>query len=483
MRRAKIVCTLGPASDTPERIRALMEAGMDVARLNFSHGDHAYHAGLLQRVREAARVLDRPIAVLQDLAGPKLRIGLLEDHQPVRLEPGARVALVMDSAPGNAARLPTSFDLSPHLHSGDAVLLADGAFELRVLQTCAGGVECEVVTGGLLGERKGINLPGGGLEIPALSEKDFADLEFGLEQGLDAIALSFIRSARDLRLLRERMRYWAGRHQGRGLDTAVVAKLEKPQALEHLDEILAAADGVMVARGDLGVELPLEQVPAIQKNIIRAARRRRMPVITATQMLVSMTRQPRPTRAEASDVVNAVLDGSDALMLSEETASGEYPVEAVRVLERLIVEAEKLAPALAPAMPSGSIPEAIAAAAAQAAAALPLDAIAAFTQTGSTARLLSGYRPPCPIYALTPNPRTRDRMALYWGVTPLSLPEIASTDEMITRAEARLLAAGCLAPGAAFALVAGAPYGVPGRTNLMKILKAEAAGRGTEADN
>ncbi len=472
MRRAKIVCTLGPSSATPERIRELAQAGMDVARLNFSHGDHAYHAGLLEQVRLASAAFDRPIAILQDLAGPKLRIGLLENHQPVRLEAGAEVELVKDEAPGNAARLSTSIDLGPHLKPGDAVLLADGAFELQVRDIRAQGVLCTVISGGVLGERKGINVPGGALDIPALSEKDFRDLEFGLEQGVDYVALSFVRRRRDVRLVRERMRYWSGRHQDRGMDTAVIAKLEKPQAIEHLEEILAVSDGVMVARGDLGVEMPLERVPALQKTIIRQAHAHRLPAITATQMLVSMTRQPRPTRAEASDVVNAVLDGSDALMLSEETANGDYPVEAVRMLDRLIVEAEKIATSLPPAMPSGSIPEAIAAAAAQAAAALPLDAIAAFTQTGSTARLLSSYRPPCPIFALTPNARTRSRLALYWGVYPLSLPEIASTDEMITRAEAKLLASGCLASGNVFALVAGAPYGVPGRTNLMKILKA-----------
>lgn len=472
MRRAKIVCTLGPASADRERIRELAQAGMDVARLNFSHGDHAFHARLMELVRQVAEELERPIAVLQDLAGPKLRIGLLENHQPVRLETGAQVTLGPGDAPGNASRLPTSFDLSSQLKPDDVVLLADGSFELRVQSVRPGEVLCTVVTGGLLGERKGINLPGSGLDIPALTEKDFADLDFGLEHGVDYIALSFIRSAHDLQLLRERIRYWARHHEGRGLDTPVIAKLEKPQALEHLAEIFSFVEGVMVARGDLGVELPLERVPAIQKTIIRQARAHRLPVITATQMLGSMTRQLRPTRAEASDVVNAVLDGADALMLSEETASGDYPMESVRMMDRLILEAEKIATAAPPAMPSGSIPEVIAAAAALAAGALPLDAIAAFTQTGSTARLLSSYRPPCPIFALAPNPRTRTRLALYWGVAPLALPEITSTDDMFTCAEQRLLSAGCLAPGATFALVAGAPYGVPGRTNLLKIVHA-----------
>ncbi len=472
MRRTKIICTLGPSSSEPAMIRELAMAGMDVARLNFSHGDHEFHAQLIARVRQVGRELGKEIPILQDLAGPKLRTGLLVNRQPVRLEPGQKVTLFCGDEPGDAQRLSTSIDLSADVKPGDSVLLADGLLELRVDATPTCEVVCTVLNGGLLGERKGINLPGALVNVPALTDKDFADLDFGLDQGVDYVALSFVRSENDLHLLHERIRMWASRHDGRGLDTPVIAKLEKPQALDRLPEILQFVDAVMVARGDLGVEVPLERVPALQKHIIRSARHARLPVITATQMLGSMTRQPRPTRAEASDVANAVLDGSDALMLSEETASGDHPIAAVRMMDRIISEAEKIEqPALPPAPSPDSIPDTIAGSVALAARNLPLSAIAIFTKTGATARLLSGYRPHCPVYALAPSERTRARLALYWGVQAMALPEMNSTDDMLGRAEAVLIEKAGLRSGQTVAIVAGTPFGVAGRTNLMKIVR------------
>jgi len=473
MRRAKIVCTLGPASHDLSTIRALAEAGMDVARLNFSHGDHAFHAALIGRIRQVARELDRPIAILQDLSGPKIRTGVLAGHVPVKLEPGAKLTLLAGSGDGTVERVFTTLDLSGEVRAGEAILLDDGLLELCVDHVTGSEIHCHVVAGGALNEKKGINLPGSRLSIPAVTDKDVADLHFGLEQEVDYVALSFVRSEHDVQVLRERIRHWAQRHDGQGLDTPVIAKLEKPQAIDRLEEILNFSDGVMVARGDLGVELPPEKVPAIQKRIIRSARAHRVPVITATQMLESMTEHPRPTRAEASDVANAILDGSDAVMLSAETASGKYPVEAVRMMARIIQEAEAIEPPKV-VHRSGlemSIPEAIAESVARTAVDLNLNAIAVYTKGGSTARLVSSYRPPCPIYALAPSPRTRTRLALYWGVVPIASPEIVSTDEMLGKGERQLLDLKLVQPGHTVAIVAGSPFGVPGRTNLMKVLR------------
>jgi pyruvate kinase len=474
MRRAKVVCTLGPASCDKDSITELVRAGMDVARLNFAHGDHSEHAELIARVRSIAQQSGRAIAILQDLAGPKIRTGRLVGREPVELSTGAPVCLQSGDGEGSAQRLYTSHDLSGEVRVGDPILLADGLLELRVQSVAGQEINCRVIAGGLLGEKKGINLPGSKLSIPALTDKDTADLEFGLEQGVDYVALSFVRSANDLLLLRERIRMWSQRHAGRGLDTPIVAKLEKPQAIDHLDEILGAADVVMVARGDLGVELPPERVPAIQKTIIHAARRQRVPVITATQMLESMTEHPRPTRAEASDVANAVLDGTDALMLSAETASGLYPIESVDMMSRIISQAEAIAHELPRRRTREplSIPEAIAESVARSADLVELKAIAVFTKGGSTARLVSNYRPRCPIFGLAPDARTRSRMALYWGVTPIESPHIVTTDEMLGKAEQRLLELKLVERGDPIAIVAGSPWGVAGRTNLMKILRA-----------
>ncbi|HVB97986.1 MAG TPA: pyruvate kinase [Candidatus Dormibacteraeota bacterium] len=474
MRRAKIICTLGPASADPAVLRKMVLAGMDVARLNFSHGNHDSHARAIAAIRKISEEIGRPIGILQDLGGPKIRTGPLEGHQPVLLEPGNRIVLSAAAGMGDAERVRTTVDLSSEVKPGEPLLLADGMIGLRVEEIRGQDIACRVEAGGLLGENKGINLPDSKLSIPAITAKDIADLEFGLEQGVDFIAMSFVRQAQDLYDLRNKIATWANAHEGRGMDTLVVAKLEKPQAMEHLDEILDACESVMVARGDLGVEMPPEKVPALQKKIIAEARRKRRPVITATQMLESMTEHPRPTRAEASDVANAVLDGTDALMLSGETAAGHYPVEAVAMMARIIVEAEAMPrpPALRPPATELSIPETIAESVAHGAEDLKMAAIAVFTSGGSTAYMTSSYRPPCPIYGLSPDARTRSRLTLYWGVTPISSPEILTTDEMLRRAELRLLDLNLVRLGDIIAIVAGSPFGVPGRTNLMKILRA-----------
>jgi pyruvate kinase len=474
MRRAKIICTLGPASVEPAVLREMARAGMDVARLNFSHNSHDFHALAISTIRKVSEEIGRPIGILQDLAGPKIRTGPLAGHQPVCLEPGGRVVLSVAAGAGNAERLHTTVDLSSEVRAGDPLLLADGMLELLVEEVRGQEIVCRVGTGGMLDENQGINLPNSRLSIPAITEKDLRDLEFGLEQGVDFIALSFVRQALDVRNLRGKIAAWADAHHGRGMDTPIVAKLEKPQAMEHLNDIVDACESVMVARGDLGVEMPPEKVPALQKRIIAEARKKRRPVITATQMLESMTEHPRPTRAEASDVANAVLDGTDALMLSGETAIGRYPVEAVAMMSRIIVEAEAM-PRHAAARPAPrdlSIPETIAQSVSHAAEELRMAAIAVFTSSGSTARMVSSYRPPCPVYGLTPDTRTRSRMTLYWGVSPISSPEILTTDEMLGRAERRLLDLKLVSPGDIIAIVAGTPFGVPGRTNLMKILRA-----------
>ena len=474
MRRAKIICTLGPKSVEPDVLRAMAHAGMDVARLNFSHGDHDSHARAIATIRKVAEELGRPIGILQDLSGPKIRTGRLENQQPVLLRPGTRIVLSAAAGVGNAECVRTTVDLSGEVKFGEPLLLADGMLELGVEEVRGRDIVCRVVSGGLLGENQGINVPNSKLSIPAVTPKDLTDLEFGLEQGVDFVALSFVREARDLHELRAHIATWANAHEGRGMDTLIVAKLEKPQAMEHLDEILNACEGVMVARGDLGVEVPPEKVPALQKTIISHARRRRCPVITATQMLESMTTHPRPTRAEASDVANAVLDGTDAVMLSGETAVGQFPVEAVAMMSRIIAEAESIPHSQALRLDTAelSIPETIAESVAHVAQELRMAAIAVFTNSGSTARMVSSYRPPCPVYGLAPDARTRSRMTLYWGVTPVSSPEILTTDEMLGLAERRMLDLKLVRPGDIMAIVAGSPFGVPGQTNLLKILRA-----------
>ncbi len=469
MPRTKIVCTIGPASDSEDVLRRMLDAGMDVARLNLSHGTHEEHARRFETLRRLAEGAKRPLAILLDLQGPKIRTGRLACG-PVTLAPGRRVTLTTRDMPGSAELISTTYQGLPHdVKAGDRILLDDGLMELRVVAVRGQDVECEVVTGGVLGEHKGINLPGVDISEPSLTEKDREDLEFGLELGVDFIALSFVRRPEDILDLRRIL------HQRR-VDIPVIAKIEKPEAVENLDEILDMSGGVMVARGDLAIETSPELVPMLQKRIIAHAKGARVPVITATQMLESMTQHPRPTRAEASDVANAILDGTDAIMLSAETAVGKYPVESVAMMARIADVAEKtphvrrrLSPIPRGGPPVGVFANAAAFVAAETAENLHAKAIIAFTTSGSSARLVSQYRPEVPILAATTTETACRRSALYWGVTPINIPKVDSTDEMIQAADHTALQRGLVRPGDTIVIVAGTPVGSRGTTNLMKM--------------
>jgi pyruvate kinase len=467
IRRAKIICTIGPACNNEASMRELLRLGMDIARLNFSHGTHEDHAQHIQRLRRAAAREGRTVCILQDLQGPKIRTGLLEQRKPVLLKAGSIVTITPQEVPGNATRISTTFpDLARELSPGARILLSDGLIELKVRSIRGKDVLCNVINGGILGEHKGINLPGVALSIPALTEKDRKDLEFGLTHGVDAIALSFVRTAADVNIVKQIIAKHAS-------DIPVIAKLEKPQAIDHLEEILEVADGVMVARGDLGVEMAPEKVPVIQKHIIRRAAAWRRPVITATQMLESMVENPRPTRAEASDVANAIFDGTDAVMLSAETASGKYPRESVSIMSRIILEAERNHEDLGQfrrrrERRSLSIAETICESIAHAAEDLPMGAIAIFTETGNTARMISKYRPKAPIYAFAHVDRVVQRMNLYWGVRPVGCRQARSAEQMVTMAEQDLVRGGVLQPGEVLGVVAGTRQ-ASGSTNLLRL--------------
>ncbi len=460
MRRTKIVCTIGPASNSPEVLRELLLAGMNVARLNFSHGTHADHGKVIATLRALSAELRLPLAILQDLQGPKIRLGTFQGGR-AQLVKGAEFSLTTRPVVGTAALASTTYDRLPQdVKAGDRLLLVDGLIELTALEVSADTVRCRVVIGGEIGDHKGINLPGVAVSATAMTPKDREDLAFGISQGVDMVAVSFVRSAEDIR----QVKAWITELQS---DLPVIAKLEKPEAIQNLDAILDATDGVMVARGDLGVELPLEQVPLVQKDVIQRTRRRALPVITATQMLESMVGNPRPTRAEASDVANAILDGTDAVMLSAESAVGKYPVEAVKVMARIAVIAEASLPAWATMVERAStFPDAISEAACRAAGELKAKAIVAFTQSGLTARLISKYRPDVPIFALSPSESIQRRLCLHWGVAPRVIEILTSTDEL-PKVEAGLLADGLVEPGDALVIVAGAPLFARGTTNLL----------------
>ena len=463
-RHSKIVCTIGPVTRTPRMIRKLIDAGMDVARLNFSHGTHEEHAENVAALREAAMLMKKPIAILADLQGPKIRTGALAGGGSVALRTGQKFVITTAKVLGDSTRVNTIFRPLPHeVKPGDRILLSDGLIELRVERVRGHEVQCHVVNGGILGEHKGINLPGVQLHVPALTEKDRVDLRFALKQGVDYIAVSFVRRAEDVVLAKSLIRRAKK-------DTPVIAKLEKPEAIENLEEILRASDGVMVARGDLGVEMNPERVPVVQKNIIARAREFRRPVITATQMLESMTENPRPTRAEASDVANAIFDGSDAVMLSAETATGRYPVEAVSMMARIIEQAEESIheyprPATQERL---KVPETVAELVCHASRELHMKLIAVFTHSGFTARLVSRYRPLVPIVAFSPEAHTRRRMALLWGVTSRSISDIKKIDGLAMIAEKRLMEERLVRKGDVIGIVAGTPMGIRGTTNFMK---------------
>jgi pyruvate kinase len=466
-RCAKIVCTLGPSSSTEEQIRQLLLLGMDVARLNFSHGTHEDHLQRIRTLRKVAAELGRTVCVLQDLQGPKIRTGALRNHMPVNLVPGARVTITNKPVEGTAELLATTFKTLAHeAEIGSRILLSDGRLSLKVLEVEGEDVLCEIIDGGMLGEHQGINLPGAVLSAPSLTRKDKKDLVFGLAAKVDAVAISFVRSAADILAVKKLI-------AATGSNTPVIAKLEKPQAIEHLEEILQAADAVMVARGDLGVEVPPEKVPMIQKHVIRRAQVWRKPVITATQMLDSMIQNPRPTRAEASDVANAIYDGTDAVMLSGETASGKYPREAVSMMARIVVEAEadirRVAISRRREIPELTIAEAICESVAHVAEVLNMRGIAVFTSTGHTAGLISKYRPRAEVYAFSNVPEVCNRLNLYWGLRPIPVKALRSVEAMVDAAEAELRHAKVANTGDVVAIVAGTRMVTPGSTDFIRL--------------
>ncbi len=466
-RRAKIVGTLGPASSNETTFRELVRAGLDVARLNFSHGTQPEKLKLIEMVRKVAAAEGKPICILADLQGPKIRTGHLKNRIPVQLKAGQRLTITPRDIPGTNTVISTTFKtLAENLEPGARILLSDGLIELRVVDIPGEDVECDVINGGLLGEHKGINLPGIPVRVPSLTEKDEKDLEFAIKAGVDAIAVSFVRTAEDIRLVKDRIAKL-------GADTWVVAKLEKPHAIDNLESILEVTDGVMVARGDLGVEVPPEKVPAIQKHVIRRAAAHRKPVITATQMLESMIENPRPTRAEASDVANAVYDGTDAVMLSAESAAGKYPIEAVKMMAKIVIETESqqqegVGPTNQPRHVRLSIAETICESMAHAAEDLDLAAIAVFTETGTTARQLSKYHPKPPIYALSSVEPVINRMNLLWGVSPIKCAKAHTTEQMVDMAEEILEQGGYAKPQDILGIVAGTRT-KSGSTNFLRL--------------
>jgi pyruvate kinase len=465
-RKTKIVCTIGPASSKPEIIERMIEAGMDVARLNFSHGTWEEHREVVRTVRELSARSKRPVAILQDLQGAKVRLGLFQGGSAT-IRSGDQFTLTTRDIEGTEKIASVTYDhLATEVKSGDQILLDDGLIHLEVLRTDGIHVVCRVVQGGVLTNNKGLNLPGVAISVPAVTEKDLADLEFGIEHEVDYVALSFVRTGRDISRVKDLFKR-------RRIDIPVIAKLERPKALRNLETILDIADGVMIARGDLGVEMPLEEVPLLQKEIIRKANQRGVSVITATQMLDSMIEHPRPTRAEVSDVANAIFDGTDAVMLSGETASGAYPVEAVRVMAQVTVGVERGLPPRPPSPhdPANpvSFPDAISEAACRAAVETKARAIVAFTKTGTTARLISRFRPATPVIAFGPNEQIRQRLCLYWGVIPKVMAPTAHVDEMIQKIDEALLESGYVQKGDVVVIVSGAAIGVKGRTNILTL--------------
>jgi pyruvate kinase len=464
MPNTKIVATLGPATDPPGVLQQMLAAGVDVFRLNASHGEQDQHAARIAAVREAARLAGVHAGILLDLQGPKIRLGRFENGGCV-LQTGANFTITTDQLLGTTERASTGYSrFARDVKAGDRVLLADGAVELHALDSDGTNVRLEVVHGGPIGDHKGINLPGVKVSIPSLTEKDLADLHFGLNCGIDFFALSFVRTADDVLGLRDRLG---------GRPVSIVAKIEKPEGWQNIEPILDVSDGVMVARGDLGVETSLERVPRIQKSIIRRARRKGRFVITATQMLESMIDHATPTRAEVSDVANAIYDGTDAVMLSAETSIGKYPVEAVSFMTRIADEAEEsirrkgfLDP---PKLPAPSNPEILADAAHHAAQESRAAAIVVFTSRGSSARLVSRCRPPVPVYAITPHDTTARQLSISYGVVSMLAPDVSNTDEMMTQMDRILIERGILKKGELVVFVAGQPVGRPGSTNLMKL--------------
>ena len=469
MRRTKIVCTIGPASSSVEVLRRLIREGMDVARLNFSHGNHSTHAESIDRIRQVAQEENRVVGILQDLQGPRIRVASLA-HSPLNLVAGQQVVLTSEPITGQGNVIPVrGADLAADVGPGNTILVADGQVEVRVRQVEGKRVLADVIIGGQIESNKGINVPGVTLSIPTFTDKDRDDLAFGLAHGVDWVAMSFVRSASDIQLVRDHI-------AALGANTPIMAKIEKHEAVDNFDEILAVSDGIMVARGDLGIEVPAEEVPIIQKIIIDKCNRAGKPVVTATQMLSSMIEHPRPTRAEASDIANAILDGTDAAMLSGETAVGKYPVESVETMARIAESAEQ-------AFPYGhqldwggpdslTTTEAISQATVGIADELPAKAIITLTYSGYTARQIAKYRPRTPILGITPQSTTERRLTMTWGVQPMLADVRGGTDEMIDAAIRAGREAGFFATGDTVIITAGVPVGIGGQTNLIKIQTA-----------
>ncbi len=472
LRSTKVIATLGPASDSPDTVGRLLEAGVDVFRLNASHGSNEHRGELISMIRRTAAALGMCPGILLDLQGPKIRLGKFAGGQTL-LEAGARFRITIESVTGTADLACTTYQhLARDVRPGDRILLDDGRIELRALETDGICVVTEVICGGMISNRKGINLPGVTLSTPSVTEKDIEDLEFGIAHDVDFVALSFVRAAEDVRRLREFL-------DARGARIPIISKIEKPEAMDNLDAILQLSDGVMVARGDLGVETTLEKVPTMQKSIIERARLQGRFVITATQMLESMIDRPVPTRAEVSDVANAIYDGTDAVMLSAETASGGYPVEAVQRMVLIAREVESAAGrrGFQPPLDSHtSHPKIIASAAYHAARSAGVAAIVVFTASGASARLIASYRPGVPIYAFTPSETTLRRLSIVYGVRPILSPDAASADEMLNVVDQTLLPLGWLKPGQSIVVVAGQPVGREGTTNLIKLYSVGASG-------
>ncbi|GJQ58955.1 MAG: pyruvate kinase [Candidatus Scalindua sp. AMX11] len=467
MRRTKIVCTIGPASDSEDLLGKLIDAGMNVARLNFSHGTHEEHGETIRRIRSVSEKRDAPIAILQDLAGPKIRVGKFKQDSVI-LEPGQPFVLTNEAVLGDENRAFVSYPkLTEEVKAGDRILLADGSIELYVVKTDVKNVTCTVHVGGELSSNKGINLPESSLSIEAFTEKDRKDLEFGLGQGVDYVAMSFVRSKEDIARMKEFLK-------GINRQVPIIAKVEKPEALANIDEIIDSVDGIMVARGDLAVETALEKVPMVQKMLILKSNQKGKPVITATQMLKSMIENPRPTRAEANDVANAVLDGTDAVMLSEETTVGKYPVGSVRTMAK-IIEATESSRVLKhqPYRPDEEKPESIVSAVSHAtsemAKNIQAEAILTPTQTGSTAKMVASNRPNQTIIALSPDPHVVRCLNLVWGVYPILSDSYSNTEEMIEQAKEKALQSGLVKTGDVVVITSGVPTGIAGTTNLIKV--------------
>ncbi|MGM0588264.1 MAG: pyruvate kinase [Bacteroidota bacterium] len=472
-RRTKIVCTIGPSSNSREKLESLVINGMNVARLNFSHGTHEDHFKVINRIRSVADDMRKPIAILMDLQGPKIRVGTMQDGQQV-LQAGSYITLTPEEIEGTSEQIPIDYPyLAQDAQEGDRILMDDGLLELQVVKNDGQLLTARVVEGGLLKSRKGVNLPGVKISMASLTEKDIEDLKFGLQQDVDMVAMSFVRSADDIQDIISRIR-------AQGSNAGIVAKIEKPEALEEINEIIEESDGIMIARGDLGIEIPSERVPLVQKRIIDRCRTVGKPVITATQMLESMVQNPRATRAESSDVANAVLDGTDAVMLSGETAAGEYPIESVQAMDRICRSIEQQATDIynsleyrKPEWKEKQVVESLAYSCVSIAENVDAKVIATITHSGNTARRIAKFRPNVPIVAFTESPIVRRQLNLVWGVESVQLDQIFDTDKSVKVMEEHLKKHGLVNSGDRVIIATGMPIAKRGRTNMVKVSTIE----------